>query len=592
MVKAEFRPLKKQEGYTLQIQYTQEGTIERKKYLHSVYAPSEEAQKWAEEVFDPGVWIYVIYGIGFLYHIEALMSRLEEERSKKMQKREFVPNIKLILLEPFGEVIQAVRQTAKWEAVMEKENIIFIESFDEVSLRKEFNSALTQNEIDHLEIKFWTSYRGMDPVAEKMLMKTIRNVKMRRLLSSNTLNLFQDSMPTNLVKNAKYILRSTKIQDIENLFLYHTAVVVSAGPSLEKNIEQLKDFQNRVLIISGGRSVKALISRGIKPHFICSLDPDEENYRLYQEMGILSLNIPMISSWGNNHRIVEEYSGKKVFVNNSGLKSLDKQFFGEKLTTIATGFTVATMQMSVAMALGCDKIIFIGQDMAYGEEGERYGRDTKRKFGDDVDGDNFYYVRGNLCEKVKTSYDLDLFRQHFEEQISKMEYCTFINATEGGAYVQGTRVMSLQDALKEYAGKEEDFTWIIDEHLKVVEASEKIKMLKDNLKRCIEDARKLERYGREGLMWAMKITMDFEKNKGVLRKLEKIDQKIETVKESTELSNYFIQQELAYVGGTTEDELDNKEIIDQTRLLYRSIRSAGMKMANLLEEELKVLDEF
>lgn len=592
LVQADLKPLKRQEGYTVQIEYQKDKDAKKTKYLHSLYDPFGEAEKWAEEVFDSKVRVYIIYGIGFLYHIEALIHRIEEEQRSREKRESVFPKVRLILMEPFAEVRKVVRQTEKWNHLRERENVIFIESFDEVLLRKAFNKELTREEIDGLKIAFWTPYRELDLTAEKALMETVRNVKARRLLSSNTLHTFKDSLPENLVKNAKYILYSTKIQELENLFLNRTAIVVSAGPSLEKNIAKLKDFRKRVLIISGGRSVKALLSQGITPHLICSLDPDEENYRLYRDMGLLALEIPMISTWGNYYGIVEEYAGRKIFVNNSGLESLDQEFLGEKLTTVATGFTVASLQMSAAMAMGCDKIIFVGQDMAYDEDGKRYGKETKREVGDDVSSAHLYYVRGNIREKVKTSYDLDAFRLYFEEQISGINHCTFVNATEGGAYIQGTEVMTLQAALEKYAGGEEDFTQVIDERLTIVRDSEKKQRLKENLRRCLKDAKKLEQYGHEALIWAMKITLDFEKNKAVLKKLEQIDKKIESVKDSTDLSNYFIQKELGYVGGTTEEDLDNKEIIEQTRLLYRSIREAGEKMSVLLREELKVLDEF
>lgn len=581
MRKIEKIPLKNKEGYTLQLEWTEKEEVLRKKYLHSRYNPFKEAEEWAAEIFNPKVLVYLIYGAGLLYHVCSLQTKIKEANIEA----------KIIIAEPFQEVTDLILQEELLLKFFGSERIFLIPTFEDVMIREVLSTSLSKREVDRLKICIYPTYQDLDLVSEKKLMESVRNLKVRSILSSNTMDWMKDYVPKNLIKNAKYVIESPKIQGLENLFEKHTAVIVSAGPSLEKNVDLLKEYQDRVLIISGGRNLKALLSRGIRPHFVCSLDGHEDNYQLYRDMEILSCDIPMISAWGNNYKIVENYVGKKIFYNNSEVDGLDEQFLGEKIPNISVGFTVASLQMRAAMLMGCETIIFIGQDLAYDED-RRYGSDTKAGSENNSNSLKVHYVKGNVQEKVKTSYDLDAFRLYLEEQIFYAKQCIFINATEGGAYINGTSVMTLQDALENHAGEKENFVGKIDEWFDRTAASNRKKLLSENFRECLSDAKKLQEYGREGLIWAMKITLDFEKNKNVLKKLDTVDKKIESVKESTNFSNYFIQKELAYIRDTTEDDLDNKEIIDQTRLLYRSIRSAGAKMAELLEEELKVLEEF
>lgn len=581
MRKIEKKILKNKEGYTLELKWTERGEVLRKKYLHSPYDPFGEANEWVNKIFDSKVLVYLIYGAGLLYHVRSLQTKIREEQIQA----------KIIIVEPFQEITDLIFQEELLPKALGSEEVLLIPTFEDAFIRDFLGTSLNERQMDRLKICIYPTYQDVDLMSEKKLMESVRNLKVRRILLSNTMDWMKDYVPKNLVKNAKYLINSPKIQSLENLFPKRTAVIVSSGPSLEKNVDLLKEHQDRVLIISGGRSLRALLSRGIRPHFVCSLDGHEDNYRLYREMEILSCDIPMISAWGNNYKIVENYAGKKIFYNNSGVDGLDEQFLEEKILNIGVGFTVASLQMRVAMQMGCDTIIFIGQDLAYAED-RRYGKDTQTESDTDSQNLKTYYVKGNVQDKVKTGYDLDTFRLYLEEQISYAKQCVFINATEGGAYIGGTSVMTLQAALEKYSGEAENLTGIIDECFVHFSVSNKKELLRERFGRCLSDAKKLQQYGREGLVWAMKITLDFEKNKKVLKKLETIDKKIESVKESTNFSNYFIQKELAYIRDTTEEDLDNQEIIDQTRLLYRSIRSAGAKMAELLEEELKVLEEF
>ncbi|MDO4720805.1 MAG: DUF115 domain-containing protein [Peptostreptococcaceae bacterium] len=573
-------PLKKGSGYTLQIERSK-GESRTKKYLSSIYNPQEEAEKWAQEAFEPEARAYAVYGIGALYHIEALCRKISQQKK----------TIKLILIEPFEEVRKVMEEEPRLQNLLKEDFVRRISSLEEVDLRGQIGSFLTAEEIKTMKALVYPSYQGLDLSLERLFLQVVKNLKVQTILTRNTLYYFKDCFPENLIRNAKYLLHAPRIETIENLFPGRTAVVVSAGPSLEKNIEVLKEYRDQVLIISGGRSLKALLKRGIEPHFVCSVDSHEINHRLYQSMEILDCGFPLVCSWGNHYGIVRDYQGEKIFFNDSGLSDLDRRLFGERVGSLTVGLTVASLQVSLAELLGCGTILFIGQDMAYAE-GRQYGEDTASSIDKKTEEGGFFEVRGNVQDKVRTNYELDSFRVYLEGQIRGMKGCKFINATEGGAYMKGTEVRSLKEALDAHAGEKEEFHGLIEKALIKRKDERKKEGFAQNLRDMLEDAKKLESYGKEGLKLSMRVSLDFHKNKPILKKLEAIDEKIGSVKESTELSNYFIQEELHLLGEKTAEELKDKEIIAQTRLLYRSIMQAGEKMRVLLESELKNLEGF
>jgi len=69
-------------------------------------------------------------------------------------------------------------------------------------------------------------------------------------------------------------------------------IIVSTGPSLDKNIDLLKEAKGRALIISAGSALRPLLMRNIKPDFFAIIDPQDITYN--QIKGYENIGIPFI----------------------------------------------------------------------------------------------------------------------------------------------------------------------------------------------------------------------------------------------------------------------------------------------------------
>ncbi len=107
--------------------------------------------------------------------------------------------------------------------------------------------------------------------------------------------------------------------------------------------------------------------------------------------------------------------------------------------------------MGLAIYLGCNNIIFIGQDLAYTGERLHSNSSTLETEGGNIGmyDDNIYAddINGN---KVRTSFELDAYRRYIEFYIHMLKNINFINSTEGGANIKGTKVMPLKESLNKY----------------------------------------------------------------------------------------------------------------------------------------------
>ena len=245
-----------------------------------------------------------------------------------------------------------------------------------------------------------------------------------------------------------------------------------------------------MLIIIGGRTLSALLDENINIDLLVIADATERNYILVKDY-IKRAKMPMLFSESANLKIVEEHKGMKLFYSYTELiNNISKR----KMTHISTGGSVAHAMTSYAGNLGCNPIIFIGQDFAYTND-KMYSKVTENKDGtykfNEVKRDDDIYVEDISGGKVRTSLILDSQRKAMEKIIKLYPDTTFINATEGGAKIEGTINMTLKQAIKKYGSEPfEKFNKIqynIDMKTNSKIELERLKWQAENLMNIIEE---------------------------------------------------------------------------------------------------------
>ncbi|HAZ90703.1 MAG TPA: hypothetical protein DCX21_01890, partial [Eubacterium sp.] len=240
------------------------------------------------------------------------------------------------------------------------------------------------------------------------------------------------------------------------------AILVAAGPSLDKNVDLLKDVKGRIPILAVDTALKTLVRRGIMPDFTITLDPHKPLV-LFEDERIK--DIPMIVYTCSNKSVVKVHNGKRFyFVHDMRYlsdiyKKYDKVSYG-----INTGGSVACNAFSFLLTAGFSKIILMGQDLAYPNNKEHASDayDGKEKPVDE-NKKKYFYVDSVDGDKVLTEFNMNMYRKWFESQISLYnDDITVYDATEGGALIHGTEVVKLSDVLEKYKDEKLDITELID----------------------------------------------------------------------------------------------------------------------------------
>lgn len=437
-------------------------------YMHSKYSPSKEAEKWVNSIDFKSDSILICFGFGFAYHIKELLKR-------------FTENNKIFIYEPDEELFYTALENVDLTELL-NDSRVYICVGDMLS---KFTAFVLDNIPKEATNKIKTiKYNDYDKFFNNEyaeFLKVVRDTILILVVDKNTICHYAENWTKNLACNIKEIINSYNIADFKDIVKGKPVVVVSAGPSLDKNVEQLKRIKGKILIISAFTAVSNLISHGIKPDIIVTTDviqTDPEN----SFADIPVLYIP-ITSYGT----MLAFKGPKIvcpsMVEKFTAALLNK--YKKEIHFTAVGGSVACTAVDAAVMMGASAVILIGQDLAYPNNkihADKYVFDeTFEELSERKELIEVEDIYGNriLSDSVMKSYIL-----WFENYIESCDRL-FIDATEGGALIKGTKIMTFSAAIDEYCNISDNIDLLLDSVFKkgtIFNDDERLIVLKELLK--------------------------------------------------------------------------------------------------------------
>ncbi|EBI2408657.1 motility associated factor glycosyltransferase family protein, partial [Campylobacter coli] len=226
-----------------------------------------------------------------------------------------------------------------------------------------------------------------------------------------------------------------------------TAIIVSTGPSLTKQLPLLKKYANKATIFCADSSYPILAKHGIKPDYVCMLERDEIVAECFNndfkdfDKDIIFLVASLVHKKTISYLKKNQRKYILIIKGQPFARYLELDDYGY----INAGMSVSHMAYELAENLGHKNIILIGQDLAYAKDGQTHSQGfihANLHNGDyERDLDRFSTTAYGGNGKVQSSEIWTLFRHNFEKDIVniKMNYhITTYNCTEGGARIEGT----------------------------------------------------------------------------------------------------------------------------------------------------------
>ncbi|UXH43432.1 DUF115 domain-containing protein [Rossellomorea vietnamensis] len=388
-------------------------------YLHSRYNPIKEASSWVNGLPRILQDEIIVIGLGLGYHIAEL---------KKMY-----PDITI-------HVFEFNTKYVHWLI----EHRLIVEDLLNEQVVLHFNQNSIFNEIRQMLNETKENFFIYKPSLE-----LIENEDLKRSLESFHLyNRTILEQSGNLIENfnLNITLRDKEISNELFNFHDHTCILVSAGPSLTKQLSMLKrvSLDGKFKIICVGTAVIPLLAENIKPDLIMISDPKDNIFK--QLEGINTTGIPLVYLSTANHLTVKSYSGQRFIAWQKGFQQAEINAQSNSIL-LETGGSVATCLLDMLVKLGCKRIGLVGQDLSFTENFSHAANAHAQK----VIQENYKYIEVKDfygTGKVKTSKNLYAYLKWFERYARTHQELELCNCTEGGAFIKGWKHMSLREFLK------------------------------------------------------------------------------------------------------------------------------------------------
>ncbi|EOG1885654.1 flagellin modification protein PseD [Campylobacter jejuni] len=223
-----------------------------------------------------------------------------------------------------------------------------------------------------------------------------------------------------------------------------TAIIVSTGPSLTKQLPLLKKYASKATIFCADSSYPILAKHGIKPDYVCMLERTEITAEFFNnDFGEFDKDILFVlKSYVHPHTTKYLQKNNRNFMLVSTYASFINYLKLDDFGYFNMGFSVANMNFLLAIHLKHKNIVLIGQDLAYAENGNSHPDDYQNSA--NYESQMYEHILTTAYGgngKVESSFVWTLFRHNFEQDVAnakKNYYITTYNCTEGGARIEGT----------------------------------------------------------------------------------------------------------------------------------------------------------
>lgn len=382
------------------------------KYIHSKYDPVKEAAQFAEN----NIKLLkkdkiLIYGIGLGYHIVEILKSTHGI---------------IYIFEWNKKLIKYCKEVHK--DIFEKDNI---KIFDKNN--KNFYDLLSKTLEETKDLMIHRPSLETIKEENEELYNLLNDFLIKKQLAKineNSNDKYAENYKTNMQSKYNNIIEFIDKMKNKN----ETIIITASGPSLDDELDILKNNRKNFIIFTVGSSLRTVIENQIVPDAVFLIDggPEIKN----QFIGFENLNIPLCFSAYASKEAIAIYNGPKYIFNDR-----------EEELQIITGGTVAVAALDIAIKCNPKNIIFLGQDLAL-INGKNHTKAYETIHTDKNENQyKLIEVPGVDGRMVKTIQSYILFKNSIERIIKLNKNIRFINCSKG-IYIKGSKTMKFEDYVK------------------------------------------------------------------------------------------------------------------------------------------------
>lgn len=386
-------------------------------YLHSNYDPYEDARYFAATYYDVNQTDYIVYGLGLGYHIAMLAGK---DRSAK-----------IYVYESDIAILHYCVKYGRLDWYFDNSNIAIVYDPAFTMLQAQITKKPDAKVIVHRPSVHNIMHEGIRQRMEELARK------------ENAVRIFEDAFIQNSRVNFK--LCDAYVDELQPAFAGKQVIIVAGGPSLDKNVELLRNKADNTVIFAVGAVFRKLVSLGIEVDYVIVIDP--KLITRNQIKGLEHQTTPMLLLSTAVREIAQHYAGKKYLICQQGYDRAEQYARERGYHVYSSGGSVTTTALDVAIHFRAESIVFVGLDLAFtGEQLHAAGSGIQVAMSEDEAAIEVPSVDGGV---VRTCRPFDICRKWIEHRILEPDVTMSIyDATEGGAKIMGTETVRLESVLQ------------------------------------------------------------------------------------------------------------------------------------------------
>ena len=409
--------------------------------------------------------IFLDYVIPLTWDWESDLFIIENQENILIQKLLERGQQRIIVIEP-----KKVRQKKLIKLILN------INSIKTVNHRKNVHVVKSKDDISHI-ISVWIDNpphtsrvisnnlrpkEGEELNELESLQELAKQGMMNAITFDTTIKSHDSTWIKNGIGNYESLINLANIGCMVNKFKGFSAIIVSPGPSLEKNIEELRHLKGKAIIIAVSHSLEFLKSKNIIPDVILHVDPNVQIERYFKGFEFEKVELMILSATTAPDLFRFPVQNKAWIYANAYFDSWLMELIGLEDYTL-WGSCVSVAAMKLVYTLGFDKVALIGQDLSF-PPGKYYAGSTYAPEGiiqmfSDSEKNQQFFLPGYYGGKVLTKNDYRVYHGQFQDVAKQIktrgDNIKLYNCTEGGADIKGFKNCSLKDFISKRLNKDD-----------------------------------------------------------------------------------------------------------------------------------------
>lgn len=521
-------------------------------YLNGKYNPSYSGMDWLNEIEKiEDFATVVIIGIHDTIHIKNILKQTK-------------PKNTILIYEPSLEVFLKALTEIDLTFLFE-ENIpigIIVDGINTYEENAYFSKMINYDNMTLLKVYLSKNYDKLFPEKTSAFIQELKHHIDSIKIHWNTTALFTSVNAKNIFHNCVYMYNGYSISSLFHLLPKDIpTIVVSAGPSLNKNIQDLKAAVGKANIIATDTAMKPLLNAGIIPNFFVVVDGRKPGL-LFEHKDISK--VPIVTMNAISIEPMQIHKGKKFFYRtDSAIETEILENTSKKSKTpielpiLETGGSVATSAYSLGIYMGSRTVILMGQDLAMTNNQTHADGTFKEKMDQiDINSGEYFEVEAMDGGTVLTRADFKNYLDWFEKQIKIKSHIRVIDATEGGAKIHGAEVMTLKEAIEKTCLKDFNVRYKVSRLSPMfgeLEQEEFLKVLENIPTKLIEVKKK-----------AVSGFRQYEKLEKLSKKKQYSEKELEKVLKQLKKTNKYMEND--YMANVVNDSLKGIEFALRTSI--------------------------